>query len=66
MQPGDGLYSVIGRCGLLGSDNQCEAYESRPKVCQTFVVGAEACMEFRERENIPTPVSITTAPTRSA
>lgn len=62
MQPGDGLYTILGRCGLLDENNRCTTYDDRPRVCHSFEVGSDACVTFRDREDIPTPVSISPRP----
>ena len=59
MQPGDGLFALVGRCGLLDENDRCSAYEVRPRVCQSFAVGSENCLDFRQREGLHTPVDIT-------
>lgn len=35
-------------CQMLGSDNRCTIYNTRPDACRLFPVGGEHCMELRE------------------
>lgn len=43
-------------CPMLGTDNLCQIYPTRPNVCVAFEAGSEQCNELRE-ENGLLPIS---------
>jgi Fe-S-cluster containining protein len=53
-------HQLNGRCGYLGEDNLCTAYDKRPDVCRRFEVGTKACTRMRDRAGISTPVELRT------
>lgn len=40
-------------CGLLGADNRCTVYPTRPNVCVSFRAGSEQCQEARRMAGLP-------------
>ena len=40
-------------CPMLGADNLCTIYPTRPNVCVAFEAGSEQCRELRERRGLP-------------
>ncbi len=40
-------------CGLLGSDNRCTIYSSRPNVCVGFEAGSARCQTTRRAKGLP-------------
>ena len=43
MRNREGLFRMQGRCGFLGENNECTAYEVRPEICRAFTPGGAAC-----------------------
>lgn len=62
MKPGEGLFAMEGRCGLLQEDNSCGDYNNRPDICQTYVMAGKNCTNLREERGIPVPVALIPKP----
>jgi len=59
LKPGEGMYEMIGRCGLLTESNQCVDYDDRPRICRDYKAGGDACKDLRQNRDIAVPVEIT-------
>lgn len=62
LQPGEGLYTILGRCGFLLDDNSCGNYKDRPRICREFEAGSVVCRQFRQRLENPVAIEITQKP----
>jgi hypothetical protein len=62
LKPGDGLFAIDGKCGFLQDDDRCGDYENRPRICQVFQMGGDACMGFRQRAGVDVPLELTSKP----
>lgn len=39
-------------CCFLGSDDRCDIYETRPRVCRAFEAGGERCQAARAEQGL--------------
>jgi Fe-S-cluster containining protein len=39
-------------CGMLGPDNRCQVYPTRPNVCVAFRAGSEQCQDARQQAGL--------------
>lgn len=60
---GAGAMLVCGEpCKMLGSDNACAIYPTRPNCCVGFRAGSEKCQELREARGLPPLLSVEVQP----
>jgi Fe-S-cluster containining protein len=50
---GGGIRKEGGACPLLGSDNRCVIYATRPGCCVAFQAGSNQCQDARRRDGLP-------------
>ena len=53
LQPGEGLFVIVGDCGNLGPNKECMDYENRPRICRDFEVGSTACQNIVFKREVP-------------
>ena len=56
------LCKVDGACSLLGPDNECQVYPTRPFMCLYLQPGDEQCQLARDIEGLPPPEPVQPAP----
>lgn len=45
---------VCGKpCAMLGAENRCQIYPTRPNCCVAFAAGGEKCQELRQDYGLP-------------
>lgn len=49
-------------CQMLGEDNLCKTYPTRPNCCVAFEAGSEECQELREDAGLPPLMPMESAP----
>lgn len=47
------MLACANPCPMIGADNLCTIYPSRPNVCVAFAAGSEQCQDARERSGLP-------------
>lgn len=56
LEPGweaGGILACHAPCPLLGPDDLCSIYPSRPNCCVAFEAGSELCQEARDHSGLP-------------
>ena len=49
----NGAMLAAGLCPMLGDDNRCGCYTTRPTVCVAYLAGSAQCQEMRQLEGLP-------------